>query len=122
MLDGMISEPVSDQRDSPLKHFVIVFTVAFAGYWLTYHTIHHRRNRNVPWDVSFTNHHGQPTGAATDQRPDQHYGRRRVPHESLYDAQFQSAARSPLRRALWQMHFHGHHLFAGHRNPSAPRP
>lgn len=37
------------------KHFVAAFLLALIGYIVFYHSIEHRRVRNGPWDVVFTN-------------------------------------------------------------------
>ena len=38
----------------PLKHFVLAFLIALAGYIFFYYWIEHLRNRKGPWRVSFT--------------------------------------------------------------------
>ena len=42
------------KADSPLKHFAIAFGIALLCYILFYWGIEHRRNRNGPWQVTFT--------------------------------------------------------------------
>lgn len=37
------------------KHFIIAFLLALAGYAIFYQSIEHRRTRNGPWQVTFTN-------------------------------------------------------------------
>jgi len=45
----------------PLKHFVLAFFIALVLYVVAYRAIEHRRTRNGPWLVTFTNHSGAPT-------------------------------------------------------------
>jgi hypothetical protein len=37
------------------KHLTIAFVIALALYAFAYHAIEHRRNRNGPWQIAFTN-------------------------------------------------------------------
>jgi hypothetical protein len=54
-----MSPPI--KSESPVKHFVLAFVIALAGYAVTYHLIEHRRVRNGPWQVTFTvNSNGAP--------------------------------------------------------------
>jgi hypothetical protein len=46
---------------SPLKHFVIPFLIAIVIYVVFYNGIEHRRTRNGPWRVTFTNDATIPT-------------------------------------------------------------
>jgi hypothetical protein len=43
------------RSSSPLKHFVIAFLIAIVIYVIAYNGIEHRRTRNGPWHVIFTN-------------------------------------------------------------------
>jgi hypothetical protein len=43
------------KREGPAKHFVLAFLLALAGYIVFYQFIEHRRSRNGPWQVVFTN-------------------------------------------------------------------
>src|SRR6185436_7905776 len=43
------------KSDNPLKHFAIAFLIAILIYFVSYHSIEHRRNRKGPWQVTFTN-------------------------------------------------------------------
>jgi hypothetical protein len=38
----------------PLKHFILAFLLALVGYIVFYQIIEHRRTRNGPWRVTFT--------------------------------------------------------------------
>jgi hypothetical protein len=49
------------QSSGPLKHFVIPFLIAIAIYVVFYTGIEHRRTRNGPWEVVFTNDAGIPS-------------------------------------------------------------
>jgi hypothetical protein len=48
------------QSRGPLKHFVLAFIIALALYVMAYTAIEHRRTRNGPWLVTFTNLSGAP--------------------------------------------------------------
>ena len=48
------------KSDNPLKHFAFAFLLALAIYAVFYRGIEHRRARNGPWQVTFTN---DPAGA-----------------------------------------------------------
>jgi hypothetical protein len=37
------------------KHLAVAFVIALALYVIAYHAIEHRRNRNGPWRIAFTN-------------------------------------------------------------------
>jgi hypothetical protein len=37
-----------------LKHFIVAFLLALAGYIVCYQTVEHRRTRRGPWQVTFT--------------------------------------------------------------------
>src|SRR5436190_6882127 len=50
------------KSDNPLKHFVLAFLLALIVYALFYQGIEHRRARNGPWRVTFTN---DASGVAT---------------------------------------------------------
>jgi hypothetical protein len=50
----------SGPSDQPLKHFIIAFLLALAGYALFYAAIEHRRTRLGPWDVTFISAAGAP--------------------------------------------------------------
>ena len=41
--------------DNPVKHFVLAFLIALAGYLVVYHAIEHHRTRKGPWVVTFRN-------------------------------------------------------------------
>jgi hypothetical protein len=41
--------------DKPLKHFGLALLIALVVYFGAYTWIEHRRNRNGPWQVTFTN-------------------------------------------------------------------
>lgn len=41
--------------ESALRHFVLAFLLALAGYAVFYAAIEHRRTRQGPWEVTFTN-------------------------------------------------------------------
>src|SRR5262249_37506852 len=43
------------RSDHPIKHFILAFVFALIGYAVCYHFIEHRRTRNGPWEVTFTN-------------------------------------------------------------------
>src|ERR1700722_4816288 len=45
---------------SPIKHFALAFVIALILYLIAYHAIEHRRTRNGPWQVTFTNQSGSP--------------------------------------------------------------
>ena len=40
---------------APATHFMLAFLLALVGYIVVYHCIEHRRSRNGPWRVTFTN-------------------------------------------------------------------
>jgi hypothetical protein len=44
----------------PLKHFIFAFIIALVLYVSFYRGIEHRRTRNGPWQVTFTNALGAP--------------------------------------------------------------
>ena len=44
----------------PLKHLVFAFVIALVLYVSFYRAIEHRRTRNGPWQVAFTNALGAP--------------------------------------------------------------
>ncbi|HZQ48473.1 MAG TPA: hypothetical protein VFC07_15765 [Verrucomicrobiae bacterium] len=44
-----------------LKHFILAFVIALMLYATFYSGIEHRRTRNGPWQVTFTNDAGVPT-------------------------------------------------------------
>ena len=44
----------------PLKHFIFAFIIALVLYVSFYRAIEHRRTRNGPWQVTFTNALGAP--------------------------------------------------------------
>jgi hypothetical protein len=46
------------------KHLAVAFVIALALYVFAYHAIEHRRNRNGPWRIAFTN---DPAGRPTLQ-------------------------------------------------------
>lgn len=41
--------------DNPARHFIFAFAIALLGYIVVYHLIEHRRTRNGPWQITFTN-------------------------------------------------------------------
>lgn len=43
------------KSDNPLRHFAIPFGIAVLVYIIFYTGIEHRRTRNGPWQVTFTN-------------------------------------------------------------------
>jgi hypothetical protein len=43
------------RTDNPAKHFIIPFVIAVVIYAVSYSWIEHRRARNGPWVVAFTN-------------------------------------------------------------------
>ena len=43
------------KADNPVKHFAIALAIAVVIYVIAYGWIEHRRNRNGPWEVTFTN-------------------------------------------------------------------
>jgi len=43
------------KSESPIKHFVFAFLIALVVYAAFYYGIEHRRTRNGPWIVTFTN-------------------------------------------------------------------
>lgn len=43
------------RSDNPLKHFGLAFLLALIIYAIFYQGIEHRRSRNGPWSVTFTN-------------------------------------------------------------------
>ena len=43
------------KADNPVKHFAIALAMAVVIYVIAYGWIEHRRNRNGPWEVTFTN-------------------------------------------------------------------
>jgi hypothetical protein len=43
------------RSDNPARHFIIPFLIAVAIYAISYSWIEHRRARNGPWSVAFTN-------------------------------------------------------------------
>jgi hypothetical protein len=45
---------------SPIKHCALAFVIALILYLIAYHAIEHRRTRNGPWQVTFTNQSGAP--------------------------------------------------------------
>lgn len=50
------------RSDNPLKHFGLAFLLALIIYAIFYQGIEHRRSRNGPWQVTFTNDSvGAPT-------------------------------------------------------------
>ena len=50
------------KSDNPLRHFAITFGIAVLVYVIFYAGIEHRRTRNGPWQVVFTNDSiGAPT-------------------------------------------------------------
>jgi len=49
----------------PLKHLVFAFVIALALYVSFYRAIEHRRTRNGPWQVAFTNALGAPALASS---------------------------------------------------------
>ena len=55
------------KSDNPLKRFALVFVIALIGYWLTYHAIEHRRNRQGPWSVTFANAPAAPPRIVVEQ-------------------------------------------------------
>jgi hypothetical protein len=48
------------KSSGPLKHFIIAFVIALVIYVVFYNFIEHRRSRNGPWRVTFTNEAGVP--------------------------------------------------------------
>jgi len=42
------------KADNPVKHFAIALAIAVVIYIIAYGWIEHRRNRNGPWEVTFT--------------------------------------------------------------------
>ena len=42
------------QIKGPVKHFILAFLLALAGYIVFYEAIEYRRTRNGPWRVTFT--------------------------------------------------------------------
>ena len=48
------------QAPNPLKHFAFAFVIALIVYVIFYNAIEHRRTRNGPWEVTFTNQAGVP--------------------------------------------------------------
>ncbi|MDB6021483.1 MAG: hypothetical protein JWQ04_1340 [Pedosphaera sp.] len=52
----------------PLKHFVIAFVIALAVYAVFYSFIEHRRTRQGPWLVTFTNDAGTPALVINEPR------------------------------------------------------
>jgi hypothetical protein len=48
------------QPSNPLKHFVFAFLIALVIYFVAYNAIEHRRTRNGPWQITFTNDAGLP--------------------------------------------------------------
>lgn len=48
------------QSSGPLKHFILAFVIALIVYVVSYNAIEHRRTRNGPWLVTFTNQAGVP--------------------------------------------------------------
>ena len=48
------------QSTGPVKHFVFAFVIALVVYVISYSAIEHRRTRNGPWEVTFTNRAGVP--------------------------------------------------------------
>src|ERR1035441_4694420 len=42
------------QLKGPVKHLILAFMLALAGYIVCYQAIEHRRTRNGPWQVTFT--------------------------------------------------------------------
>jgi hypothetical protein len=42
------------QSKGPVKHFILAFLLALAGYIVFYEAIEYRRTRNGPWRVTFT--------------------------------------------------------------------
>ena len=42
------------QAKGPVKHFILAFLLALAGYIVFYEAIEYRRTRNGPWRVTFT--------------------------------------------------------------------
>ena len=53
----------------PLKHLVFAFVIALVLYVSFYRAIEHRRTRNGPWQVAFTNAFGAPVRKRGYSRP-----------------------------------------------------
>ena len=43
------------KADKPAKHFLLAFLLALLIYAVSYYGIEHRRTRNGPWQIMFTN-------------------------------------------------------------------
>jgi hypothetical protein len=43
------------KSDGVMRHVILAFVLALAGYGVFYAAIEHRRTRNGPWQVTFTN-------------------------------------------------------------------
>jgi hypothetical protein len=55
------------RSDNPLKHFVLAFLLALIIYVIFYEGIEHRRARNGPWNVTFTNDPGSGPAMVINQ-------------------------------------------------------
>jgi hypothetical protein len=55
------------KSDNPAKHFIIPLAIALVLYAISYSWIEHRRARNGPWAVAFTNAPGGVPEIVIDQ-------------------------------------------------------